>query len=218
VLTDTRAHATYYSQEFGIVSDKLFTVPLGTTITVHEYALPSAEPFIIHFHGSNIPLQGIEYIWEAARLLAGSAIRFQMIGPFVVPQDVSAIVAHQTHVPFSALSGLMARAHVCLGIFGGTEKARRVIPNKVYEALASNRPVITGDTPAIREFLSDTDAVLIPPADGRALADAILRLHSDPQGCRRIADAGTARLLAVATPAIVGAHIKEICEYLTLRT
>ncbi len=49
-------------------------------------------------------------------------------------------------------------------------KAARVIPNKVFQALACARPVITADTPAARELLTDdVDALLVPPGDPEAL-------------------------------------------------
>jgi glycosyltransferase involved in cell wall biosynthesis len=53
-----------------------------------------------------------------------------------------------------------------------------VIPNKVFQILAAGRPLITADTPAIRELLDSNDAVcLIPAGDAIALKDAVLRMR-----------------------------------------
>jgi glycosyltransferase involved in cell wall biosynthesis len=66
-----------------------------------------------------------------------------------------------------------------------------VIPNKVFDALACRRPVITGDAPAIREALTDReDAWLCRPGDEEALADAITTLRRDRRMRDRIADNG----------------------------
>ena len=45
------------------------------------------------------------------------------------------------------LPGVVAEHDVCLGIFGTTDKAPRVVPNKVYQGVASGCAVVTSDTP-----------------------------------------------------------------------
>jgi glycosyltransferase involved in cell wall biosynthesis len=75
----------------------------------------------------------------------------------------------------------LAASDVCLGIFGTSPKASRVIPNKVFDALAAARPVITADTSAAREALAHRDtAWLCPAGDPAALAEAIVELQRDP--------------------------------------
>ena len=64
----------------------------------------------------------------------------------------------------------MARADVCLGILGTSEKAGRLIPNKLFQALLAGMPLITRNSPAMRELVKD-DA----PANPAALLDAIER-------------------------------------------
>ena len=64
---------------------------------------------------------------------------------------------------------------VCLGIFGDTGKANRVIPNKAFQILLSGKPLITRDSAAIRELIGPdhNGVLLVPPANPQALADAV---------------------------------------------
>jgi glycosyltransferase involved in cell wall biosynthesis len=85
----------------------------------------------------------------------------------------------------------MADSHVCLGVFGTSGKAQRVIPNKVFDALATARPALTADTEGVREVLVHGDnAYLCPPGDPGALAEAITALKCDEELRNRIAQRG----------------------------
>ena len=83
-------------------------------------------------------------------------------------------------MPVVDLSAMINDFDVCLGIFGATPKTQRVIPNKIYEALAMAKPVITAQTPAIEELFTDGKNILLcqtaNPAD---LAQKILLLKND---------------------------------------
>jgi glycosyltransferase involved in cell wall biosynthesis len=66
-----------------------------------------------------------------------------------------------------------------------------VIPNKVFDALAVERPVVTADTPALREALIPGRHVWTCPAgDPQALAEAVAGLRADPGRRRSLAAAG----------------------------
>src|SRR5262249_30739236 len=96
--------------------------------------------------------------------------------------------------------------HACgcaLGIFGTSEKARRVIPNKVFQALACGAPVVTGDTPAMRE-LGDDAALLVPPGDADALAEAVRSLAAGQSRQRELAERGLETYRSRASEAILG--------------
>jgi glycosyltransferase involved in cell wall biosynthesis len=90
----------------------------------------------------------------------------------------------------SDLPGHIAESSLCLGIFGDSDKAGRVVPHKLYECLAMGRPVVTRDGPAIRSLFSEDEVVTVPPADPRALAGAIRELLDDPDRRERIARSG----------------------------
>ena len=77
----------------------------------------------------------------------------------------------------------MCSSDLCLGIFGTGDKALRVVPNKVFQGAAAGCAVITSDTAPQRRVLGtvsqESGAVLVPPGDPAALADALLRLAGD---------------------------------------
>jgi len=113
-------------------------------------------------------------------------------------------------VPLQELKTYMNDAHVCLGIFGDTLKTNLVIPNKVYEALACHKPVITADTEAIRELLQHREtAYLVPSGDPREIARAVQDLKADPVLRERLARQGGALFETGLMPQMV---VKDILE------
>jgi len=65
------------------------------------------------------------------------------------------------------------------------------MPNALLEALAAGLPVVTTNVGGIPYMVSDGQtALLCPPEDDRAMADAALRLLADPALARGLADAG----------------------------
>ena len=84
-------------------------------------------------------------------------------------------------VPYEELVDQIALADVCLGIFGDSDKAARVVPNKVYQVISAGRPLITRTSPAMHELLPEPmdGLYLVPPEDPRALADAIRKFRLD---------------------------------------
>jgi glycosyltransferase involved in cell wall biosynthesis len=89
-------------------------------------------------------------------------------------------VTYLPWVDYQELPARIAAADCVLGIFGAGDKASRVVPNKVFQAMAMGAPVITRESPAIERVLTHRQsALLIPPADPDALAAAIHEMR-DP--------------------------------------
>src|SRR5438270_794225 len=85
------------------------------------------------------------------------------------------------------------RPGVGLRTFGTSGKAQRVIPNKAFQALACGTPLVTADTPAARELLADGEnALLVPPGDAEALANALRRLVAEPALAQRLSEGALA--------------------------
>ena len=63
------------------------------------------------------------------------------------------------------------------------------IPNVLVEAMAAGAPVVATAVSGIPELVEhEVNGLLIEPDDPQALADALLRLHDDPELTRRLTD------------------------------
>lgn len=214
ILLDTKAHIDYFVKTFRMGRDKFARIFVGSDDEV-IFPLQKKSPhnyFLVHFHGEFIPLQGIEYIIRSAKLLEEENIMFNIMGSGQVYNRIVKLaqdlrisnVRFINPVPYEELKFYMSDADVCLGIFGKTRKARRVIPNKVYEALACAKPVITGESPAAKELLVDRKNVLFcKMADERDLAKKILELKNNPDLRNKIAKNGYKLFRKQLTPAIL---------------
>jgi glycosyltransferase involved in cell wall biosynthesis len=214
VVADTQAHAELFARLGGRgdiavcfvgAEDRLFAPPWEPR-----------SPFTALFVGKLIPLQGVDTIVAAAR--AAPEIAFRVVGSGQLEpllRDLPGNVEHVLWVEYTRLPAEIRAAGCALGIFGTTPKAQRVIPNKAFQALACGAPLITADTPAARELLADGEsALLVPPGDAAALADAIRRLAADADLAERIATSGRAGYERHASETILGARWRGLIEAL----
>lgn len=223
LFLDTRAHADYFISRYGIARGRVFHVFVGAEPEAFP-ARPDGEGHAVAgnretvlFYGQFIPLQGTETIAKAALTPEGARRNWVLIG---TGQDASAVrslldgapagnVEWIPWVDYDQLKKQIYRADVCLGIFGATDKASRVIPNKVYQALSAGVPLVTRDSPAIRELLDEgMDGVyLVPPADPAALNAALNRFSRDRE--KLYGRALHRTVAARITPQAVGGVLSE---------
>lgn len=183
VLVDTAENA-----DLAPAGTRVLVVPVGAPASWYAgRPLPEGRerrPLSVVFFGLFTPLQGALTVAAAARLLAGSDVRLTMIGTGQQHDEARAAagtapVDWVDWVPAAELPSLVAGFDVCLGIFGTTPKAQRVVPNKVYQGAAAGCALVTSDTPPQRRLVGDV-AVLVPPGDPAALAEALRALAADP--------------------------------------
>lgn len=224
VYLDTADHKEYFVKLFKADSKKFFHIFIGANDIMFDpskYPIPNKEGFIVEFHGKYIPLQGVPYIVKAAKLLEShKEISFKLIGRGQTYDEVIKLakeieiknIEFIDRVPYPEIPKYLAEADVCLGIFGDTGKASRVIPNKLYEAVAMGKPVITGRTKAIVELFVDRENILLSSiADPEDLAEKILMLKNDTALADRIGN-NTLKLFRerLTASAIASSLIKEL--------
>jgi glycosyltransferase involved in cell wall biosynthesis len=214
VVADTEAHAAFFRRAFRLEDDAVAVALVGADEPLFRPGWHPPEPFHALFVGKLIPLHGLETILAAAALLPD--IPFRVVGEGQLGELLDRRppnVEHVPWIPYEELPGAYRGAGCALGIFGTGDKAARVIPNKVFQALACARPVITADTPAARELLTDgADALLVPPGDPRALAGAVGRVAEDSGLAQRLAAAGRATYEATASEEVLGVRWRTLLE------
>jgi len=191
LFMDTNTHAQRMEYLFKLKPGTCGTVWVGVeeelfqNISLDNRSATGEDCLRVLFYGQFIPLHGISTIIKAAALLEQEPVEWTIIGRGQEANKVREMLEQYPlqkvqwidWVNYEELADYIRRCDICLGIFGTSDKAASVIPNKVYQALSAGRPVITRDSPAIRELLnSDSWAhVLVPPDDPTALATAIQR-------------------------------------------
>jgi glycosyltransferase involved in cell wall biosynthesis len=219
VVADTEAHAAFFRQAFGLPEDRVAVALVGADEPLFRPGWHPPEPFHVLFVGKLIPLHGLETILAAAALVPD--VPFRVVGD----GQLSAVLAerppnveHVPWIPYEELPEAYRAAGCALGVFGTGDKTARVIPNKVFQALACARPLITADTAAARELLTDgDDALLVPAGDPRALADAVRRIAADEALAQRLARAGRATFETRASEDVLGTRWRTLLELAAAR-
>lgn len=191
VIADTPAHADFFAETLLVDRDKLHVVYVGAEQPLFSPGTPHApnNTLEVLFHGSFIPLQGPQVIIEAARVYQGPPVRWVLLGNGPLLGECKRKAEGLTNVvfenwlPYTQLPERIRRADILLGVFGTTPKAQRVIPNKVYQALACGKPLITRRAPSYPDDLiegGNSGIIWVLAADAVALAAAVAALSSQP--------------------------------------
>jgi glycosyltransferase involved in cell wall biosynthesis len=219
VVADTQAAADHLAELAGLPRGRVEVAYVGAEERVFGPGWSPTDPFTVLFVGKLIPLHGVETVLGAAR--AAPDMAFRLVGSGQLDsllRDRPANVDWIPWVDYEQLPEELHRAGCALGIFGTSEKARRVIPNKAFQALACGTPLVTADTPGARELLTDGEsALLVPPGDAEALADALQRIAADGELARRLSVGGRAVYEARASEAVLGGRWRELVEQAVAR-
>lgn len=199
VIADTQGHADYFHEILGVARAKIVVLPVGADESIFTFqpprSLDDGRPIRVLFYGSFIGLHGVPTIVEAIRQYEGPSTAFQFIGTgpmraeaertlMTMPARASiASIRFEDWLDIHTLASRIGQSDIVLGVFGTTGKALRVVPNKVYQALAVGRAVITGDTPAFDDRFRTSNPAAVAfsaPGDPGALAKQITEWAREP--------------------------------------
>jgi glycosyltransferase involved in cell wall biosynthesis len=190
-------------------------VPVGAPQSWFETAVvPHEGPLRLIFYGLHTPLQGTPVMGRAIRLAleAGAEVQVTIIGEGQELAECKAELGDRrevTWLPWVAaddLPHLVSEHDVCLGIFGTTPKARRVVPNKVFQGAAAGCVLVTSDTPPQRRLLGE-DTIFVPPGNASVLAQQLCLLADQREQVETLRLASRAQALRAFQPAVITASL-----------
>jgi glycosyltransferase involved in cell wall biosynthesis len=192
LIIDTSEYMKWFSQSYQVDPNRFRLVPTGAD---NRIFFPSTDNelhddhFYVLYAGTFIPNHGVQYILEAARLLQNQTrILFKLIGrgPELIQAKQFVAQNQLKNVEFiewlekNELTKQISQADICLGAFGTTPQSIMTVQNKIYETLAMRKPLISGDSPAIRQVCVHMENIfLCERASGESLANAIMILWKD---------------------------------------
>jgi glycosyltransferase involved in cell wall biosynthesis len=109
------------------------------------------------------------------------------------------------HVPASALPDYYRACDVCVSM-ASSDSA----PRSVLEAMACGCPCVVSDLPWVHELLEPGSDVVTTEIDPRAVADALRRILTDPDGAQALAARGRSRIEADHDREAQFAHLADV--------
>lgn len=202
-----------YMQRHGVPERKIALVPNGVNLGLFSKAAVRAAPafrvqyglegkFVALYTGAHGLSNHLETVLEAAECLRNEDhIRFVLVGdgkekPRLVAQAERlglTNVLFLPAVPKEEVPAVLAAADCGLAVLKPIPLFATTYPNKVFDYMAAGLPVVLAIDGVIRELVERAGAGLtVPPADGRAMAEAVLALSRDPDLARRMSRNGRA--------------------------
>ena len=155
-----------------------------------------SSQFIVLYAGAHGMSNDLGIVLEAAKLLQPRKdISIVLVGDGKDKPALQAEAARQglqnliflPPIPKIEMPMALAAADTGLAILKPVEMYKTTYPNKVFDYMASGKPVVLAIEGVIREVIENAaGGIPVPPGNPQALARAILRLADDPELARKM--------------------------------
>ncbi len=201
VAVQTKWKITALKKDFGIPEPKIvywpngtnierFDIPLSQSAARERLGLPPDKKIVL-YTGQLFPWKGVDTLVEAAKtfpkgidtyIVGGSPRdieRLKTLNPN--PQPLTPVFVGQR--PWIEIPLWLKAADVLVLPNTGREKVSRFYtsPMKLFEYMASGRPIVASDIPSIREIVDGTMVFFAVPDDPASFATVIRRVLSRPE-------------------------------------
>lgn len=212
---------------------KLVYLPNGADLSLFS-PMPADNPvansygfgdrFVVMYSGLLGIKHGLEAVVEAAdRLRSRPDILFFLRGDGPRRGALEQMVAERglenvrfgDEIPLEDVPKVLARADACVTNLLPDPYLRKIISVKVFEYMAMKKPVIAALEGEGARVVSEAEGgIVVPPGDGAAIADAVLRLADDPELRRRMGESGRRHVEASFSREATAAKLEDALQQL----
>ena len=156
--------------------------------------------FVAAYVGTHGMAHGLDTVLEAAKLLKDNPrIGFLLVGDGAERQRLVEKAATMGltnlkivgQLPKSDMPAIWAATDVSMILLKRADTFKKVLPSKMFEAMAMACPIVLGVEGESRELLAAAEAgIAITPESAGELAQAVERLAADPTLCARLGQQG----------------------------
>ena len=202
----------------GVAAARISVIPNGVDLAMFDPAIDGAAlrarfapngEFLCSYVGTIGMGCGLAVVLRAARLLRERGRRdvvWLLVGDGAVREELEQqareagleSVVFTGRLPKAEMPGVLAASDACLVHLARRELFTTVLPSKIFEASAMEKPIVLGVEGFAAELVSQAGAGLcIEPENEVQLVDAVLRLAGDRELARRLGRAGRERIAQV---------------------
>ncbi len=190
----------------GIPTEKIIVIPNGANLDTYNFDIAGREKirrqlnlenkFVAIYAGIHGIAQGLEVIIETAKILEKqSQIHFLMVGSgpqkAVLQQMVSTYglrnVTLHNEVSMDEMPNYLSAADIALIPLKDIDLFNTVLPSKMFDAWACQRPIILTINGEARRIMEEAQAgVFVPPEKAESLAERLIDLRNSPKDLNRM--------------------------------
>jgi glycosyltransferase involved in cell wall biosynthesis len=173
--------------------------PPVNTIRIRK-ELGWTDKFILLYAGAHGMSNDLTVVLQAAKLLEKhDDIKMVFIGDGKEKSNLIALteslrlsnVEFLNPVPKNKIAEFLQASDVCIAILKPIELYKTTYPNKVFDYMAAEKPVILAIDGVIREVVESADCgIFCEPGNSHAIVNAVLEMYSNRNGLAKIGKRG----------------------------
>lgn len=170
-------------------------IPNKKSFSKLKYFKNESNIFKICWVGTYIPLHGLEKIIDSIEIVAerGANVQLTIWGDSEEKSNIYRNLVKRKGLDKNIIfvndkwgkidqweEFIIENCDLTLGVFGNSDKAKTVLPNKVLDGIAFKTPVLTQNSLGVNEFFSDNVNIFTCENDPHIMAEKIIQIYNMP--------------------------------------